>query len=172
MTVAISGFIGVITGALLVTIIFNLRIRYEERKEKQRRTLEHKVKEIETLLLLSKKISEILQKRVLTMDQYVSFDAFDDCYITIDDFAYLQSFAAQNNFYLPNFLLEEFFKKIGTRKVILSPEETVQLGGYTYKGGRAILESFLDTIAELVNERKMQMKSMTSQPLTYFSKAL
>ena len=45
------------------------------------------------------------------MDEYVSFDAFDDCYITIDDFAYLQSFAAQNNFYLPNYFLEEIFQE-------------------------------------------------------------
>lgn len=170
MAVAISGFIGILIGAILVTIIFNLRIRYDERKEKQRRLLEHKVKEIETLLLLNKKISEILQKRVILMDDYVSFDAFDDCYITIDDFAYLQSFAAQNNFYLPNYFLEEFFKKIGTRRVVLSPEETVRIGGYTYKGGRLILENFLDTLIEMVNERKNQMKAMTDQPLTYFSK--
>ena len=46
MAVAIAGLIGVLVGALLVTIIFNLRIRYEEQKEKQRRLLEHKVKEI------------------------------------------------------------------------------------------------------------------------------
>ena len=102
MAVAIAGFIGVLVGALLVTIIFNLRIRYDEQR-KRRRLLEHKVKEIETLLQLNRKISEILQKRVILMDEYVSFDAFDDCYITIDDFAYLQSFAAQNNFYLPNY---------------------------------------------------------------------
>ena len=34
MAVAIAGFIGVLVGALLVTIIFNLRIRYDEQKEK------------------------------------------------------------------------------------------------------------------------------------------
>ncbi|MGH1895577.1 hypothetical protein [Enterococcus entomosocium] len=172
MAVAIAGLIGVLVGALLVTIIFNLRIRYEEQKEKQRRLLEHKVKEIETLVLLNQKISEILQKRVMLMDEYVSFDAFDDCYITIDDFAYLQSFAAQNSFYLPNFFLEEFFKKIGTRRVILSPEETVKIGGYTYKGGRIIMENILDQLVEMVNERKNQMKNMTSEPLTYFSKTI
>ena len=166
MAVAIAGFIGVIVGALLVTIIFNLRIRYDEQKEKRRRLLEHKVKEIETLLQLNRKISEILQKRVILMDEYVSFDAFDDCYITIDDFAYLQSFAAQNNFYLPNYFLEEFFKKIGTRRVILSPEETVKIGGYV------IMENFLDTLTEMVNERKTQMKNLTNEPLTYFSKPL
>ncbi len=33
MAVAIAGLIGVLVGALLVTIIFNLRIRYEEQKE-------------------------------------------------------------------------------------------------------------------------------------------
>ena len=172
MAVAIAGFIGVLVGALLVTIIFNLRIRYDEQKEKRRRLLEHKVKEIETLLQLNRKISEILQKRVILMDEYVSFDAFDDCYITIDDFAYLQSFAAQNNFYLPNYFLEEFFKKIGTRRVILSPEETVKIGGYTYKGGRVIMENFLDTLTEMVNEREAQMKNLTNEPLTYFSKPL
>ena len=57
-------------------------------------------------------------------------------YTTIDDFAYLQSFAAQNTLLFAELFLEEFFKKIGTRRVILSPEETVKIGGYTYKGGR------------------------------------
>ena len=47
-----------------------------------------------------KKIIEILEKRMGTMDKYVSFDVFDDCYITVDDYIYLQSFAAQNSFYL------------------------------------------------------------------------
>jgi len=166
------GILGVIVGALITTAAFELRIRYDERKEVKQRTLEHKVKEIETLVMLNKKIIEILEKRIIMMDKYVSFDAFDDCYITVDDYIYLQSFAAQNSFYLPNYFLEEFFKKIGTRRVILSPEETVKIGGYTYKGGRIIMENFLDQLVEMVNERKTQMKNMTSEPLTYFSKTI
>ena len=170
MAVAIAGLIGVLVGALLVTIIFNLRIRYEEQKEKQRRLLEHKVKEIETLVLLNQKISEILQKRVMLMDEYVSFDAFDDCYITIDDFAYLQSFSAQNNFYLPNYILDELFQNIAHRKVILSPDETMKIGGYAYKGGRVILENFTDNLTAMINEKKSQLKNTTRQPIGFFSK--
>ncbi|WP_206423487.1 hypothetical protein [Enterococcus mediterraneensis] len=169
MEVAVAGFIGVLIGALLVMITFNLRIRYDERKDQRRRQLEHKVKEIETLIQLNKKINEILQKRPSLMEEYVSFDGFDDCYITIDDFAYLQSFAAQNNFYLPSYILEEFFKKIAQRKVILSPDETMKIGGYAYKGGRVILEHFSDDLTELINERKNQLQSLSGETLTYFS---
>lgn len=131
--------------------------------------MEHKVKEIETLNQLNKKINEILQKRSVLMEEYVSFDAFDDCYITIDDYAYLQSFAAQNNFYLPNYILEEFFKNIAQRKVILSPDETIKVGGYAYKGGRVIMEHFSDDLTELINERKTELKRLSDSTLTYFS---
>ena len=103
------------------------------------------------------------------MEEYVSFDAFDDCYITIDDYAYLQSFAAQNNFYLPNYILEEFFKKIAQRKVILSPDETIKVGGYAYKGGRVIMEHFSDDLTQLINERKTELKRLSDNTLTYFS---
>ncbi len=169
IAVAVAGFLGVIIGALIVTIAFNLRIRYDERKEQKRRALELKVKEIETLNQLNKKINEILQKRSVLMEEYVSFDAFDDCYITIDDYAYLQSFAAQNNFYLPNYILEEFFKKIAQRKVILSPDETIKVGGYAYKGGRVIMEHFSDDLTQLINERKTELKRLSDNTLTYFS---
>ena len=169
LAVAVAGFLGVIVGALIVTIAFNLRIRYDERKEQKRRALELKVKEIETLNQLNKKINEILQKRSVLMEEYVSFDAFDDCYITIDDYAYLQSFAAQNNFYLPNYILEEFFKKIAQRKVILSPDETIKVGGYAYKGGRVIMEHFSDDLTQLINERKTELKRLSDNTLTYFS---
>ncbi|MGM0138713.1 hypothetical protein IGI65_001161 [Enterococcus sp. DIV0755b] len=169
VAVAVAGFLGVIVGALIVTIAFNLRIRYDERKEQKRRALELKVKEIETLNQLNKKINEILQKRSVLMEEYVSFDAFDDCYITIDDYAYLQSFAAQNNFYLPNYILEEFFKKIAQRKVILSPDETIKVGGYAYKGGRVIMEHFSDDLTQLINERKTELKRLSDNTLTYFS---
>lgn len=169
IAVAVAGFLGVIVGALIVTIAFNLRIRYDEKKEQKRRALELKVKEIETLNLLNKKINEILQKRSVLMEEYVSFDAFDDCYITIDDYAYLQSFSAQNNFYLPNYILEEFFKKIAQRKVILSPDETIKVGGYAYKGGRVIMEHFSDDLSQLINERKAELKRLSDNTLTYFS---
>lgn len=172
MTEFFIGMIGVVIGALLTVVAFNLRIRYDERKEAQRRLLEHKVKEIETLVLLNKKIIEVLEKRIVMMDKYVSFDAFDDCYITVDDYIYLQSFAAQNSFYLPNYFLEEFFKKIATRKVVLSPEEVVAIGGYTFKGGRVLMEQFSDQLTEMVYERKVQMQQMSEKPMTYFSKAL
>lgn len=172
MTFFLVGMIGVIIGALIVGVAFYFRIRYEEGKSQKNRILEHKVKEIETLVILNKKINEILEKRIIMMDKYVSFDAFDDCYITVDDYIYLQSFAAQNSFYLPNYFLEEFFKKIATRKVVLSPEETMEVGGYTFKGGRVIIEEFSDKITEMIYERKVEIKKMTKEPLTYFSKTL
>src|SRR5699024_2299531 len=172
MTFFLVGMIGVIVGALIVRVAFYFRIRYEEGKSQKNRILEHKVKEIETLVILNKKINEILEKRIIMMDKYVSFDAFDDCYITVDDYIYLQSFAAQNSFYLPNYFLEEFFKKIATRKVVLSPEETMEVGGYTFKGGRVIIEEFSDKITEMIYERKVEIKKMTKEPLTYFSKTL
>lgn len=166
------GILGVIVGALIATAAFELRIRYDERKEIKQRTLEHKVKEIETLVMLNKKIIEILEKRIIMMDKYVSFDAFDDCYITVDDYIYLQSFAAQNSFYLPNHFLEEFFKKISTRRVVLSPEEVIAIGGYTFKGGRMIMEQLSDQLLEMIYERKVQMQKMSSESISYFSKPL
>ncbi|MDK2844741.1 MULTISPECIES: hypothetical protein [Enterococcus] len=168
----ISAFIGVILGAVIVLITNSLRVRYDEARQVKMRMLEHKVKEIELLVLLNKKIRELLEKRVMMMDKYVSFDAFDDCYITIDDYVYLQSFASSNSFYLPNHILDEFFQKIATRKVVLTPEETVQFGAYAYKGGRVVLEQFSDELTELIYERKIQMKQLTDKPLAYFSKTL
>lgn len=172
MDVFFVGMAGVIVGAIITAIAFNLQSRYDDRKEERRRQLEHKVKEIEILILLNKKIIEILEKRMGTMDKYVSFDVFDDCYITVDDYIYLQSFAAQNSFYLPNYFLEEFFKKIGTRKVVLSPEQIVEVGGYTFKGGRVLMENFSDQLKEMVYERKVQLQKMTDKPVTYFSNTL
>ncbi|EOT47210.1 MULTISPECIES: hypothetical protein [Enterococcus] len=172
MIAFVTGLIGVLVGAAIVTFTFNLRIRYDERKEKRQRELDHRIREIETLVLLNKKINEILEKRMVMMDKYLSFDAFDDCYISVDDYIYLQSFTAQNSFYLPNYFVEEFFKKIATRKVVLSPEETVQYGGYAFKGGRMLMESFSDEIKEMIYERKNQVQQMTDQPYTYFSKPL
>lgn len=171
MIVVIIGFIGVLLGSILVYVGMFIQMRHFENKDQRRRELELKVKEIETLNQLNKKINEILQKRTMLLDNYVSFDAFDDCYITIDDFAYLQSFSAQNNFYLPNYILEELFKNIAHRKVILSPDETIKIGGYAYKGGRVILENFTDTLTEMINEKKSQLKTKIRQPIGFFSKS-
>lgn len=166
----IIGFIGVLLGAVIATIAFAIQMRYVENKEKRTRELELKVKEIETLNHLNKKIITILQKRTTLMEEYVSFDTFDDCYITIDDFAYLQSFATQNSYYLPNHILEELFKSIAHRKVILSPDETMKIGGYAYKGGRVILETFSDNLTEIIQERKIQLAKLSKQPIGFFSK--
>lgn len=171
MTLFLIGMSGVFTGALIVILAFYLLLKYQDQKEKKRRVIEQKAKEIETLIHLNQKMVEILEKRVLLMDKYVSFDAFDDCYITVDDYIYLQSFAAHNSFYLPNRFLEEFFNQISTRKVVLSPEETLAIGGYTFKGGRVIIEQLSDKITEMIYERKVQLKKVTNEPLTLFSRA-
>ncbi|GCF92264.1 hypothetical protein NRIC_01550 [Enterococcus florum] len=168
MKTAMIGLLGVIVGAVIVGITVFIIFKFMQRTEFKRRELEHKVKEIETLNLLNKKINEILGKRTVLSEEYVSFNSFDDCYITIDDYIYLQSFTAQNNFYLPTFLIEEFFKNISHRKVILSPEETATMGGYAYKGGRLVMESFSDQLMEIVREKKMQLSKLTKQPLRYF----
>lgn len=169
MITVVTGLIGVLCGALITTVGMSIQISYNQKKDIRRRELEHKVREIETLNLLNKKINEILQKRSVLLDNYVSFDAFDDCYITIDDFVYLQSFAAQNNFYLPSFVLEEFFKKISHRKVILSPDEVTRIGGYTYKGGRVILENFSEDLLSMIEEKKIQIKKLSNKPLHYLT---
>lgn len=168
MKTALIGLLGVLVGAIIVGVAVVIIFKYFERKDNRTRDLEQQVKEIETLNLLNKKINEVLGKRNVLMEDYVRFSAFDDCYITIDDYIYLHSFAAQNNFYLPNYLIEEFFKNISQRKVILSPEETVRMGGYTYKGGRAVMESFSENLLEIINEKKSQLSKMTKKPLHYF----
>ena len=37
--------------------------------------------------------------------------------------------------------------------MILSPDETMKIGGYAYKGGRVILENFTDSLTEMINEK-------------------
>ena len=56
--VGLAALLGVMIGALIVIIAFNLRIRYEERRDIRRRMLEHKTKEIETVLLLNQKFKK------------------------------------------------------------------------------------------------------------------
>lgn len=172
MVVFIAGIAGVIVGALVVTITAALGASYKERKAQRYRELEHMVKEIETLNLLNKKINEILQKRDIYLDKSVHFISVDDCYISIDDFIYLESFSAQNNFYLPTYLIEEFFKKIAHRKVILTPVEVSEMGGNTYKGGRVILEGFSDEIMDIIENKKRKLKRLKNEPLYYFKAVL
>lgn len=166
----ITGFVGVVVGALLVIIGMSIRSSYEERKEIKNRELDHLVREIETVNLLNKKINEILQKRDIYIDTSTNFLAFEDCFISVDDFIYLSSFAAQNNFYLPTFLVEELFKDVTHRKVILSPKEISLMGGHMYKGGRLILESFSEDLLSIIEDKKKQMTQLTNKPIHYFSK--
>lgn len=137
-------------------------------KEVRYRELEHLVKEIESLNLLNKKVKEILQKRELYIDRSIEYLSMDDCFISIDDFIYLESFSAQNNFYLPTYLIEEFFKKIAHRKVILTASEVAEMGGHTYKGGRVILENFSDEILAIIEDKKRKMQRLSNEPLHYF----
>ncbi|BAL62465.1 hypothetical protein MPD5_1249 [Melissococcus plutonius DAT561] len=163
--VFVAGFVGVCLGAVIVLISMALRNVYEEKKEQRYRVLEHYVKEIETLNLLNKKINEILLKREIYVDKSVHFMSMDDCYISIDDFIYLESFSAQNNFYLPTYLIEEFFKSITHRKVILTFSETADIGGSTYKGGRTILEDFSENLLILIEDKKQKLKQLSNRPL-------
>lgn len=171
MEIALIGLIGVLIGAGITGVAVFLILKHIDLQHQRERELEHQVKEIETINLLNKKINEILSKRNVLMQDYVSFNSFDDCYITIDDFIYLNSFTAQNNFYLPNYMIEEFFKNISHRKVILSPEETVKIGGYTYKGGRVVMETFSEQLVEILDEKRQQLARSTKQPLHYFKAA-
>ena len=118
--------------------------------------------------LLNKKVKEILQKRELYIDRSIEYLSMDDCFISIDDFIYLESFSAQNNFYLPTYLIEEFFKKIAHRKVILTASEVAEMGGHTYKGGRVILENFSDEILAIIEDKKRKMQRLSNEPLHYF----
>lgn len=170
MIVFLVGIIGVIIGAVIVSISVSYHARYYEKKAIRFRELENYVKEIETLNLLNKKINEILQKREIYLDKSVNFMSVDDCYISIDDFIYLESFSAQNNFYLPTYLVEEFFKKISHRKVILTPDEVTAIGGSTYKGGRVILENFSEELMDIIEDKKKQMKRLTNKPIYYYKR--
>lgn len=168
MLMFLVGILGVVVGAAIVTISVSLRMSYEDKRDMRRRELENYVKEIECLNLLNKKINEILQKRDIYIDKSVHFLSVDDCYISIDDFIYLESFSAQNNFYLPTYLIDVFFKKITHRKVILTPDEIASIGGNTYKGGRVILESFSEELLTIIEDKKRQMKRLSNKPLFYF----
>ena len=158
-----TGLIGVLVGAALVMSATKMQQRYYEHRDAKRDEMKRLTEEIDVLLLLNKKINEILLKRNIMLPDYVSFDSFDDCFISIDDYVYLQSFTAQNHFLLPTYLVEEFFKDIAVRQAVLSPEETTSIGGYTFKGGRLLLEQFSDKILSIVEDRKIALKQEKSK---------
>lgn len=156
----VTEIISMLIGAGIVIVITNINTARQNRKELKRAKVEEKMKEIDSLILLNNKINEIMQKRNVNIDRYTSFDTFDDCYIDIDDYVYLQSFAAQNHFYLPAYIVEEFFKNIAHRKVVLDAETTMELGGYTYKGGRIVLETFSEELLHCAEDRKIELKQL------------
>ena len=51
---------------------------------------------------------------------------------------------------------------------MLSPTETVSLGGYTFKGGRVLMEQLSDKMTEMIYERKNQLTRLTNEPLLLF----
>lgn len=157
------GLVGVIVGAILVSGVYKAQQKYYERRDLKRDELKRLTEEIETLILLNNKINEILLKRNIFLPEYLSFDAFDDCYISIDDYVFIQSFTAQNHFLLPSYLVEEFFKNIAVRRAVMSPEETTAIGGYTFKGGRLLLEQFSDKLIAIVEDRKIALKQEKSK---------
>ena len=83
--------------------------------------------------------------------------------ITIDDFIYLQSFCAQNHYYLPTFMVEEFLVKSRIVKLSWTREQIRKVGAYTYKGGRLVLEEFSDQLMQMINDRKIELRQYTKR---------
>ncbi|GEQ62507.1 hypothetical protein K5X77_01105 [Vagococcus lutrae] len=165
-----AGFIGVLLGALIAIIgmrfTFNTMMKEFDRRE----IMKEKMREIDALNLLNHKIQEILQKRdvllknaIRDVPDYQILSDLDNVMITIDDFIYLQSFCAQNHYYLPTFMVEEFFSKISHRKVVMDPEQIRKVGAYTYKGGRLVLEEFSDQLMQMINDRKIELRQYTKR---------
>ncbi|EST90696.1 hypothetical protein T233_00234 [Vagococcus lutrae LBD1] len=165
-----AGFIGVLLGALIAIIgmrfTFNTMMKEFDRRE----IMKEKMREIDALNLLNHKIQEILQKRdvllknaIRDVPDYQVLSDLDNVMITIDDFIYLQSFCAQNHYYLPTFMVEEFFSKISHRKVVMDPEQIRKVGAYTYKGGRLVLEEFSDQLMQMINDRKIELRQYTKR---------
>lgn len=160
--------VGVGIGALIVLISTALQHSFYERKIRQEKQAQFKEKQIQTLVLLNKKVNEILQKRNLLPEELLNFNHFDDCYISIDDFIYLQSFCAQNFAYLPNYIVEEFFKNIAHRRVVQSPEAVQEMMGYTYKGGRNVLESFSEDLLQCAEDYQKELDKLLRKKVSYF----
>jgi len=97
-------------GALIAMVATSINNKFILSREEKHEKIREKMKEIDTLILLNKKINEILVKRDLNLDFYQSFDSFDDVYITIDDYVYLQSFVRKTIFIYPVFWWKNFLK--------------------------------------------------------------
>ncbi|MDR2834181.1 MAG: hypothetical protein LBV67_10745 [Streptococcaceae bacterium] len=161
----ISAFIGVIVGSFITFLVFLFSRNYEKNVRLRTRELEHKVKEIDTIHLLNSKVNEILHRHSVLLPDISSFDVFEDVHISIEDYAYLESFHVINNYYLPSYVLEQFFKDISSRRMVRSSQETLSMGGYTFKQGRAVLENFSEELTNMTNERKAQLKKIAHEPI-------
>lgn len=150
--------LAVCLGAFISLIGVHSYIRYLKQREQKFEAMDQKMKEIDVLVLLNRKIQEILLKRNTDISYYQSYDSFDDCYITLDDYIYLQTFCAMNHYYLPNYFVEKFFKEIAHRQVIMTPDETLRVGAYTYKGGRLVLENFSEELMQCIDDAKVELK--------------
>lgn len=62
--------------------------------------------------------------------------------------------------------MEEFFKQIGQR-VILSPEDTVAMGAMRTRALVVFWKFSASLLSLLVNERKVQLKKLANEELTY-----
>ncbi len=83
-----------------------------------------------------------------------AFDPFKDSFIDIEDYVYLQSFIAQNYSCLPKFVTENFLNEISARKVVLTPDETVEVGGYAFKSGRVVMERLSEDLLQFVADKR------------------
>ncbi|MGX6961363.1 hypothetical protein [Vagococcus xieshaowenii] len=161
--------LGVLIGAFIAIIAVKISIRQFLSEIDRREEIKNKMKEIDILVLLNKKINEVLQKRDIEIKEsallsdYERAVKFDDVKISIDDFIYIQSFCAQNHYYLPTFLVEEFFKNIAQRKVVLDPKVIRSEGAYVYQSGREIFEKFSDQLNEMIEDRKIELKQITNK---------
>lgn len=150
----LASFVGVLVGGLLVYVL--LKGQQKFLKEQQLQQLEKKQveKEIQIYLLLNAKINEILMKRQPNLPLYVGFDHFKDTFIDIEDYVYLQSFIAKNYAELPQEVTEKFLTELAARKIVLMPDETVQIGGYAFKNGRGVMERLSEDLLQQVAEKK------------------
>lgn len=161
--------LGVLVGAFIAIIGVKISTNHYLNKMDQRDLIKDKMKEIDVLILLNKKINEILQKRDIEFNQstnltdYEKIANFDDVTISVEDYVYLQSFCSLNHYYLPTFMVEEFFNNIAHRKIVLDAESFQANGTYVYQGAREVLEQFSDQIIQTMNDRKVELKQLKSK---------
>ena len=163
--VGLSSLLGVLIGSLITLVGFFLSRRYEHKARLRTRELEHRVKEIDTINFFKSKIGEILHKHSVFLKDLSTYNVFDDVHITIDDYAYLESFVVINNYYLPNYVMEQFFKDITERKMVRTSQETLELGGYTFRRGRAVLENLSEELSQMVDEKKLELRELSNEPI-------